>query len=78
MACPGGCFNGGGMPLTNDIEIEDVVALRTASLYANNVENVKNADTINKTYEEFLQNEDSQNAHTYCHTHYTQKAFTKE
>jgi len=83
MACPGGCVNGGGMPITNDLTVAEVVKLRAQSLYdqdAQDLEHRKSHDNpaIQKVYAEFLREANSPEAHKYCHTHYTQKAFTKE
>ena len=83
MACPGGCVNGGGMPIVNDMPYEEVIAKRAQSLYdqdANDLEYRKSHENpaITKVYEDFLEAPNSEVAHTYLHTHYTQKDFTKE
>jgi NADP-reducing hydrogenase subunit HndD len=83
MACPGGCVNGGGMPITNDLSVEEVVKLRAQSLYDQDAQDTEyrkshESPAIKKVYEEFLETPNSHKAHTYCHTHYTQKSFTKE
>lgn len=83
MACPGGCVNGGGMPINNDVHYEEIIKKRSQSLYdqdANDLETRKSHDNpaIMKVYEEFLGEPNSETAHNYLHTHYTQKDFTKE
>ena len=83
MACPGGCVNGGGMPIVNDMPYTEVINLRAQSLYdqdANDLPLRKSHENpaITKVYEEFLGEANSHKAHEYLHTHYTQKEFTKE
>lgn len=83
MACPGGCVNGGGMPLANDLSVAEVVKLRREALYDKETADMEHKSphdnpAIQKVYTEFLQEANSPEAHKYCHTHYTQKAFTKE
>jgi len=83
MACPGGCVNGGGMPIVNNIPMHEVIARRAQSLYdqdANDLPLRKSHENeaVIKAYDEFLNEPNSEVAHTYLHTHYTQKEFTKE
>ena len=83
MACPGGCVNGGGMPVCSSMSMEQVIKKRAQSLYdqdANDTElrmSHKNP-SITKVYEEFLTEPNSKIAHKYLHTHYSQKEFRKE
>ena len=83
MACPGGCVNGGGMPIVNDMPYEEVIQKRAQSLYDQDAQDLPMRKShenpaITKVYEEFLTEPNSEVAHTYLHTHYTQKDFTKE
>jgi len=74
MACPGGCINGGGQPLTKDTsilkirakaiyEIDETEALRVAH---------KNA-SVNELYANFLNVEKEDNNHELLHTSYKKR-----
>jgi len=74
MACPGGCINGGGQPLTKDTsilkirakaiyEIDETEALRVAH---------KNA-SVNELYANFLAVEKENNNHELLHTSYKKR-----
>ncbi len=83
MACPGGCVNGGGMPITNDIPMHEVIQRRSQSLYDQDstdlpIRKSHENKAVLEAYEDFLEEPNSKVAHKYLHTHYTQKGFTKE
>lgn len=83
MACPGGCVNGGGTPIVQHMPYEEVIQKRANSLYEQDAHDLElrkshNNQAMMKVYDEFLEAPNSEIAHTYCHTHYTQKEFTKE
>lgn len=83
MACPGGCVNGGGMPVVHDTPITEVIEKRAQSLYEQDAADMPirkshENDAVKKVYDEFLGSANSDVAHKYLHTHYTQKDFTKE
>lgn len=72
MACPGGCINGGGQPMScNDSSIK---LRRAEGLYKNDSElpirkSHENPD-VKKLYEEYLGAPNSHKAHELLHTHY--------
>ena len=83
MACPGGCVNGGGMPVCSSMSMENVIRKRAQSLYDQDATDTPlrkshNNPSITKVYEEFLGEANSHVAHKYCHTHYSKKDFRKE
>lgn len=76
MACPGGCINGGGQPVScNTIEKRE---LRAKGLYKEDAENLEfrksheNTD-IKKLYEQYLETPNSHLAHELLHTTYSDK-----
>lgn len=76
MACPGGCINGGGQPVScNTIEKRE---LRAKGLYKEDSEELEfrksheNTD-IKKLYEQYLQTPNSHLAHELLHTTYSDK-----
>lgn len=75
MACPGGCLNGGGTPLTNR-PFNEVIDLRKQSMKNEALETVNPSENeaLTKVYTEFL-NEQPAN---FYQQNYSQKAFTKE
>jgi iron-only hydrogenase group A len=75
VATPGGNANGGGMPLAHDEKVNDVVMKRNNAVRQ---DGSKESPALKPVYEEFLLSPSSKEARKYCHTHYTQKAFTKE
>lgn len=83
MACPGGCVNGGGMPLVKNIPMQEVIRLRSNALYNQDSEDLPlrkahENPSVLKAYEEFLGKPNSEKAHKYCHTHFTQKEYRNE
>lgn len=75
MACPGGCINGGGQPVScNNSKIK---AERAAGLYKEDAElPVRKSHmnpSIQKLYQEYLEYPGSQKAHEILHTVYTDK-----
>jgi len=76
MACPGGCVNGGGMPVHNDI-IQDNFAnarKRASTMYDmdqyNNLRRSHDNPVVKKIYEEFLGEPNGELAHKLLHTCY--------
>ena len=74
MACPGGCLNGGGQPITLG---EDIVEKRREAVYAID-ENKKLRKShenpyIQKLYEEYLDEPGSEKAHQLLHTKYIKR-----
>ncbi|MCK5388113.1 MAG: [FeFe] hydrogenase, group A [Candidatus Izimaplasma sp.] len=83
MACPGGCVNGGGMPIVRDMPMHEVVKLRSNALYNQDSQDLPlrkshENPSVLKAYEEFLVKPNSEEAHKYCHTHFTQKEYRNE
>jgi len=81
QGCPGGCVNGGGMPIVIDLPMHDVIKRRTEalSLLMNETQITENLeeDKIEKrTKKEFLK--DDSIKQRYFHTHYTQKEYRNE
>ena len=77
-SCPGGCLNGGGMPLVEDLPVHEVIKQRQQALCvekpASDVEN----SAVKKVYDEFLQDSNSEVTKEHLHTTYSQKEFRKE
>lgn len=75
MACPGGCINGGGQPIScNEPEIKD---LRAQGLYEDDEKGVwrkshENPD-IKELYSKHLEHPNSHKAHELLHTTYSNK-----
>lgn len=83
MACPGGCVNGGGMPIIKDIPMAEVIMKRSNALYDQDSKDLPlrkahENPSVLKAYEEFLVEPNSKEAHKYCHTHFTQKEYRNE
>ncbi len=83
MECPGGCVNGGGMPLVRDLPMHEVIKKRTEALHRYDSEDLPlrkshENPSVLKAYEEFLVKPNSEEAHKYCHTHFTQKEYRNE
>ncbi len=81
LGCPGGCINGGGMPINIDLPMHDVIKRRTQALYETidinqQLENITEDKVTSKTFKEFLKNDDT--IQKYCHTQYTQKEYRNE
>lgn len=73
MACPGGCINGGGQPIScNNIELRKK---RSEGLYKDDINSkVRKSHmnpSIHKLYNEFLQKPGSHKAHEFLHTTYS-------
>ncbi len=71
MACPGGCINGGGQPIHQNL---DNVMKRVRALYEIDKQSVTRRshdnESVKKLYKEFLREPGSHTAHTLLHTHY--------
>lgn len=83
MACPGGCVNGGGMPIhdPNVISFEDRAKLRAKSLYTDDERKTlrkshENSEII-QMYKEFYEKPGSHLAHENLHTIFKQRTFKK-
>lgn len=77
MACPGGCINGGGQPLTFTRRNHDILTNRMESIYGEDRnkklrKSHENPEII-KLYEEFLGKPNSHKAHELLHTSYTKR-----
>lgn len=74
MACPGGCINGGGQPISLDI---DQIKKRMAGLYRiDNSEQLRtshNNPDIIKIYQEYLGEPLGEKSHHLLHTHYQKR-----
>ena len=74
MACPGGCVNGGGQPVRQDMEQVDVIKARQQGIYNIDKNKVKRISSENEElqllYKEFLGEPNSHKAHELLHTHY--------
>ena len=74
MACPGGCINGGGQPLPSDpIKTEK----RMNAIYKIDSDMAKRCshhnESVQKLYEDFLGEPNSERAHELLHTHYVDR-----
>lgn len=74
MACPGGCINGGGQPVSHD---PDVRKKRTCGLYDNDkmlqLHKPQENPYIDKLYDDLLEKPGSHTAHGLLHTEYSPK-----
>lgn len=74
MACPGGCVNGGGQPVRDDMEQIDVIKARQQGIYNIDKNKAKRISSENeevkKLYDEYLEKPGSHKAHELLHTHY--------
>lgn len=83
MACTGGCVNGGGQPVVNAAVQEkiDIRKERAKALYqiddAKEVKKSHKNEEVNKLYETFLKEPNSELAHQLLHTHYSKKEIFK-
>ncbi len=83
MACPGGCVNGGGMPIVQDLNMHEVTKKRSEAICNHNSgdstvrESHKN-ESVLKAYEQFLDKPGSEIANKYCHTTYSKKEYRNE
>lgn len=79
MGCKGGCITGGGQPIVNSTTLatKDVYALRSAAIYdedrAQSFRRSHENEAIKTLYEEFLESPNSDMAHKYLHTSYTER-----
>ena len=83
MACPGGCVNGGGMPIVQDLSMHEVIKRRSDALYNQDSEDLPlrkshENETVLKAYKEFLGTPGSEIAHKHCHTTYSKKEYRNE
>ncbi|MBN2604362.1 MAG: iron hydrogenase small subunit [Bacilli bacterium] len=82
MGCPGGCVNGGGMPIVQDLPMHEVIKRRANALYDQDAElpmrKSHENPSVKKVYEDFLKEPNSHEAHKYCHTYYTKKEYRNE
>jgi len=74
MTCPGGCINGGGMPLTGEMPLVDIIAKRSKSLGLDQ----DNLELSNPTHNELVKAAYTDKVKEDLNTHYSQKEFTKE
>jgi len=76
MACPGGCVNGGGMPILSSYtrRTKDVISLRAKALYKSDYQNEVRKSHKNpyvlSLYKEYLDAPNSKIAHKLLHTKY--------
>jgi iron only hydrogenase large subunit-like protein len=74
MACPNGCINGGGQPITGDT---DRIRKRMEAIYAIDRSLPKRASHQNESvrllYEDFLGEPNGHKAHELLHTHYLER-----
>ncbi len=83
MACTGGCVNGGGQPVVNAAMQEkiDIRKERAKAIYqiddAKEVKKSHKNEEVNKLYETFLKEPNSELAHHLLHTHYSKKEIFK-
>jgi len=79
MACPGGCVTGGGQPIINAREKEeiDIKAQRAKGIYDEDkslpIRKSHKNPYIIKLYKEFLGEPNSHISHEYLHTHYVKR-----
>lgn len=78
MACPGGCINGGGQPITYD---ESKIKSRMASLYKIDETETLNCSHLNtdivKIYDDFLGKPIGHKSHELLHTSYAEREVLK-
>ncbi len=74
MACPGGCVNGAGQPVTTDF---NSIAKRADGLreidHKSNISTTLSNSSVAKIYSEYLGNSGSEEAHKLLHTHYSSR-----
>lgn len=77
MGCPGGCITGGGQPIVPAQERmdKDIRALRASAIYdedkSMDIRKSHENPSVQKLYEEYLGEPNSELAHSLLHTHYT-------
>ncbi|MDC0558919.1 [FeFe] hydrogenase, group A [Candidatus Izimaplasma bacterium] len=83
MTCPGGCVNGGGTPIVQDLPVHEVIRRRSEALCNQDEQDVPlrkahENEAVLKAYDEFLEKANSKKAHKYLHTSFSKKDFRKE
>lgn len=84
MACPGGCVNGGGMPIHSSYVTrnQDIAKKRAVNLYKSDLKNkVRKSHenpSIKIVYQEFFKQPGSETAKKFLHTSYTDKSHLDE
>lgn len=79
MGCPGGCVNGGGQPVQHAVvhNFVNLVQQRAQALYQEDldlpVRRANDNPMIQLLYSEFLGEPNSEIAHRYLHTHFTER-----
>jgi NADP-reducing hydrogenase subunit HndD len=81
MACPGGCVNGGGMPIhnPNDVPFEERAKLRAKAIYKEDerktIRKSHENPQIIQLYKEYFEKPGSHKAHKVLHTSYDKRRF---
>ncbi len=84
MGCTGGCVNGGGQPIVNakDLDNLDIRALRAKALYDIDKKADMRFSEINpsviKLYEDLSSEHREHDIHKWCHTHYEKREYYPE
>ena len=79
MACPGGCINGGGQPVTSDSvrNYVDYKAIRASALYssdeANQLRRSHESPVMKLLYDEYFEAPGKEKAHKLLHTTYVKR-----
>ena len=79
MACPGGCINGGGQPVTSDSvrNYKDFKAIRASALYsadeANTLRKSHESPVVKLLYDEYFEAPGKEKAHHLLHTTYVKR-----
>ena len=79
MGCPGGCITGGGQPIVDaKTKMEkDVWQLRANAIYEEDrnlpIRKSHENPSVNKVYEEYFGEPNSEKAHEILHTHYVER-----
>jgi len=83
MACPGGCVNGGGMPIhdPNLISFEQRAKLRAQGLYSDDEKKVYRKSHLNpeiiELYDKYFEHPNSHKAHQMLHTQFVKRELNK-
>jgi NADP-reducing hydrogenase subunit HndD len=81
MACPGGCVNGGGMPIhnPNEVSFEERAKIRAKSIYKEDerktIRKSHENPQIIQLYKEYFEKPGSHKAHEVLHTDYDKRKF---
>ncbi len=70
--CPGGCLNGGGMPVRKTLPTHEVIARRQCALCSADMQ------LSNPMHNKFLDKLDSDDIEAFVRTHYSQKEYRRE